>query len=327
MLISLFALFTGFVIDAVIGDPHGFPHPIVLIGKLIAALEKLLRGAFPKTKKGELWAGTVLVISVTVLCAGVPFLLLYAAGRISPWLRFALESIMCWQIIAAKSLRDESMKVYRSLKKGDREQARRDVSMIVGRDTAVLDEAGITRAAVETVAENASDGVIAPMLYLALGGAWAGFLYKGINTMDSMVAYKNEKYLYFGRAAAYLDDVANYLPSRLCALLMIAGSLFTGGSVGNAARIWRRDRRKHASPNSAQTESVCAGALGIRLAGDAVYGGVVHQKEYIGDDLRPVEYEDIRRANALMYAAAILALVLFCAVKAGIIAALGGFVC
>jgi adenosylcobinamide-phosphate synthase len=218
------------------------------------------------------------------------------------------------------------MKVYQALQMGDEEQARSAVSMIVGRDTDRLDEDGIIKAAVETVAENTADGVIAPMFYLAIGGGLLGVLYKSINTMDSMVGYKNERYLDFGRYAAKLDDIANYIPSRLAALLMIAGTglcrlmecvRMTYNSArgehreviynpGNAWRIHRRDRRKHASPNSAQTESVCAGALGIRLAGDAWYFGQKVEKPYIGDDLRRIEAEDIRRANILLYATSFL---------------------
>ena len=174
--------------------------------------------------------------------------------------------------------------------------------MIVGRDTQNLTKEGVAKAAIETVAENTSDGVIAPMLYTALGGPVLGFLYKAVNTMDSMVGYKNDRYLHFGRAAAKLDDVVNFLPARISALLMIGAAFLSGKSYNGrqAWCIWHRDSRKHASPNSAQTESVCAGALGIQLAGDASYFGKVVKKPYIGDPKRQVEYEDIRRANRLM---------------------------
>ena len=200
------------------------------------------------------------------------------------------------------------MKVYEALKKDDLEGARYAVSMIVGRDTQVLDATGVAKAAVETVAENTSDGVIAPLIYLAIGGPILGFMYKAINTMDSMVGYKNDKYMYFGRCAAKLDDVVNYIPARISALLMIAASFLPGKAYDGkgAWRIWRRDRRKHASPNSAQTEAVCAGSLGVQLAGDASYFGKIVKKPTIGDALRPVEYEDIKRANGLLYRTAIL---------------------
>ena len=189
------------------------------------------------------------------------------------------------------------------------------VARIVGRDTQNLTAAGVTRAAVETVAENASDGVIAPLLYMLLGGAPLALTYKAINTMDSMLGYKNEKYLYFGRCAAKLDDAANWLPSRLAALLWVAAAALTGNSARGAWRIWRRDRRRHASPNSAQTESACAGALGLQLAGPAYYFGEYYDKPTIGDPLREIEPRDILRANCMMYAESLLALVLGLAVR------------
>ena len=308
MICLILPLLIGFGIDCVLGDPHSLPHPVVLIGKTISALECVLRRIFPKTPRGERAAGAVLWLIVAFLAAAVPALLLCLCGRVSPWLRLAVESVMCWQILAAKSLRDESMKVYRELKKDDLEAARYAVSMIVGRDTQVLDATGVAKAAVETVAENTSDGVIAPLIYLAIGGPILGFMYKAINTMDSMVGYKNDKYMYFGRCAAKLDDVVNYIPARISALLMIAVSFLPGKAYDGkgAWRIWRRDRRKHASPNSAQTEAVCAGSLGVQLAGDASYFGKIVKKPTIGDAHRPVEYEDIKRANGLLYRTAIL---------------------
>lgn len=327
MTVSFYALLLGFLLDAVIGDPHSIPHPVIWIGKLISFCEKWYRRLLPATPRGELAGGILLVITVLLFSAGIPWILLWAAGMVHPLLLLVLESVMCWQVLAAKSLRTESMKVYHALSKGDTEAARYAVSMIVGRDTAVLDEEGITRAAVETVAENTSDGVIAPMLYCVLGGPVLGFLYKAINTMDSMVAYKNDRYLYFGRAAAILDDIANAVPARFSALLMILCSPLCGLDGKNAWKIFRRDRYKHASPNSAQTESVCAGALRIRLAGDAWYGGVLHKKETIGDDLRPIEYEDIRRANRLMYSASVLGLLLFSLCKGAVILIGGGGLC
>lgn len=327
MVTSYCALPLGFLIDLLLGDPRALPHPVVLIGRVIAAGERLLRAAAPKTPRGEYLAGAVLAALVPALSWGVTYALLALCGGISVWLRFAAETLLCWQILAARSLKTESMKVFRALTAGDLEGARRAVSMIVGRDTARLDEAGITRAAVETVAENASDGVIAPMLFCALGGAPLGMLYKAINTLDSMVGYKNERYLYFGRVAARLDDAASYIPSRLAALLMVAASPLCGFSARGAWRIWRRDRRNHASPNSAQTESACAGALGVRLAGDAWYGGVPCRKPTIGDALRAVEPRDIARTCHLMYAASMLSLAVLLACKAAVILLLGGSVC
>ena len=313
---SLFALILGACIDLIVGDPHSLPHPVVAIGKLISLLERLFRRLCPKTKGGEITAGALIWILTAAISAAVPALLLWGAHLLSPWLRLALESVMCWQILAARSLRDESMKVYTALKTGTLEQARYAVSMIVGRDTARLTEQDVARAAVETVAENTSDGVIAPLLFLALGGAPLGFFYKAVNTMDSMLGYVEPPYKNIGCIPAKLDDVFNFLPARLSAFLMLAAGALLGLDVKNGWRIFRRDRYQHASPNSAQTESVCAGLLGLRLAGDAWYHGVLHKKPYIGDEVRRIEYEDIPRTCRLMYASAALGLVLFAAIKA-----------
>lgn len=312
---SLFALILGACIDLIVGDPHSLPHPVVAIGKLISLLERLFRRLCPKTKGGEITAGALIWILTAAISAAVPALLLWGAHWLSPWLRLALESVMCWQILAARSLRDESMKVYTALKTGTLEQARYAVSMIVGRDTARLTEQDVARAAVETVAENTSDGVIAPLLFLALGGAPLGFFYKAVNTMDSMLGYVEPPYKNIGCIPAKLDDVFNFLPARLSAFLMLAAGALLGLDVKNGWRIFRRDRYQHASPNSAQTESVCAGLLDVRLAGDAWYHGVLHKKEYIGDALRQIEHEDIPRACQLMYGTTLLALLLGCAVR------------
>ena len=300
----------GLLIDVLLGDPHSLPHPVVAIGKLIAALEKALRRLFPATPAGERWAGGVLWLLTVSISGGVPFALLYACAQVSPWLRLAVESLMCWQILAARSLRDESMKVYAALKTGDLEKSRYAVSMIVGRDTQYLDEQGVTRAAVETVAENCSDGVIAPLFFLALGGAPLGFFYKAVNTMDSMLGYVEPPYKDIGFFPAKLDDVFNYLPARLSALLMLLGGGLLGMDMKEGWRIYRRDRHNHASPNSAQTESVCAGLMGLRLAGDAVYHGVLHKKPYIGDARREITPEDIPLSCKLMYATTVLMLLL-----------------
>ena len=314
---SLYALLIGFALDLIIGDPHGLPHPVVGMGRLISALERLFRRLCPKSRGGEIVAGGLIWVLAVFISAALPFAILFCAQRfVSVWLRLALESIMCWQVLATKALRDESMKVYRALKTGTLEQARHAVSMIVGRDTARLDEEGVARAAVETVAENASDGVIAPLIFLALGGAPLGFFYKAVNTMDSMLGYVEPPYKNVGFIPAKLDDAFNFIPARLSALVMLAAGAITGLDAKNGWRIFRRDRYKHASPNSAQTESVCAGLLGLRLAGDAWYHGVLHKKEYIGAALREIEPEDIPRACRLMYATAILALVILCGVKA-----------
>ena len=304
------AVLGGFVLDAVFGDPAWLPHPVVLMGKCISKLEKALRARFPKTQQGELLAGAVLAFCLPVGTFLLTSAVCLLAAKISPWLGLAVQMFWCGQALAAKGLVQESRNVYGELVKPDLPAARKAVSRIVGRDTENLTAEGVTKAAVETVAENASDGVIAPLLYMLLGGAPLALTYKAVNTMDSMVGYKNETYLYFGRAAAKLDDVANYVPSRLSALLWVAAAALTGSDAKGAWRIWRRDRRNHASPNSAQTESACAGALGVQLAGPAYYFGEYYPKPTIGDALRPIEPQDILRADRMMYAASVLALVL-----------------
>lgn len=308
LLLQTAAIFAGFLIDFFVGDPYSIPHPVVGIGKWISFFDRKLRRGNSNPK--DVGRGVLTVILVALISTGVPALVLELSWRLHPAAYFAVNAIMCWQILAARQLFREGKKVQRALEKGDTEGARAAVSMIVGRDTDVLDENGICRAAVETVAENASDGVIAPLFWTFLFGAAGGFFYKSINTMDSMLGYKNEKYLYFGRAAARTDDVVNYIPARLSAVLMIAACPLCRLDGKNARRIFRRDRYKHASPNSAQTESTVAGALGLRLAGDAVYGGVVKKKEFIGDPVREIEPYDITRAGRLMYVASALTLLL-----------------
>lgn len=316
MIYGTIALAAGFLIDLLVGDPRWLYHPICFIGKLIAFLEKGIRKIFPKTHKGELLGGGMEVLFVCILCGGIPFVILHILYQIHPFLGLLLETFWCYQLLAAKSLKTESMKVYDRLKNGTLKEARYAVSMIVGRDTQELSEEGVIKATVETVAENTSDGSIAPMFYMALGGAPLMFLYKGINTMDSMLGYKNEKYLYFGRCAAKLDDAANYLPARISGILMIAASYLLGMDGKNAAGIYFRDRKNHASPNSAQTESVMAGALNVQLAGNACYFGKLYEKPTIGDPTRPVEAEDIRRSNRLLYGTSILGAVVLVAIRA-----------
>lgn len=300
----IMAFFLGFLLDLLFGDPYFLPHPIRLIGSLIAKIEKCFLGKNKnRNEKRELRQGICMVIIVLFSTMTAATLILFLAYSMNCYLGMAVEMIMTYQILAAKCLKDDSMKVYQCLKEKTLPEARKAVSMIVGRDTDCLDEAGVAKAAIETVAENTSDGVIAPMLYTALGGPILGLLYKAVNTMDSMIGYKNDTYLYFGRSAAKLDDVVNFLPARISAYFMILAS-FIGGKCFSGKRayyIYKRDNRNHASPNSAQTESVCAGALGIQLAGDASYFGKTVKKPYIGDNVRAVEYEDIKRVNRLMY--------------------------
>ena len=313
------AVVAGFIIDLIAGDPRWLYHPVRIIGNGISLAEKLLRKIFPKTKTGERAAGVVLVLLVTGISAAVPLVVLTLLYRHVPLIGFLVETFWCYQLLATKSLKKESDAVYHELKYGTIESSRHAVSMIVGRDTQNLDAQGVTKAAVETVAENTSDGVIAPLFYMMIGGAVFGFAYKAINTMDSMVGYKNDKYQYFGTAAAKLDDVVNYIPARLSAQIMILASGIAGFDSKNARMIYKRDRYNHASPNSAHTEAVMAGALNIRLAGNAWDFGKLHEKPYIGDANREIEIEDIRRSHRILYGTAVLSLIIFGAVRVAVL--------
>lgn len=322
-MLTVAAVVVGFLLDALLGDPRRIPHPIVAMGNAIAWLEPRLRAAFPDTPSGARRAGVVLV---AVLCAGsfgATWCLIAVAGLVHPLLGFAVETWLCYQALAACELRRQSMRVVRELTREGLPAARRAVGMIVGRDTEALDERGVLKAAVETVAENTADGVVGPLVYLIVGGAPLGMLYKAVNTMDSMVGYKNERYLDFGRAAARVDDVLGFIPARLAALCMIAAAPAAGLSAKGAWRIWRRDRFNHASPNSAQTESAMAGALGVELAGSAVYFGKLVEKPTMGDATRSIEREDVRRANRLMVLASALSLVVLGGARIALVAAAG----
>lgn len=303
----LIALPAGYLLDLLLGDPHSLPHPVQFIGFLIARGEKLLRRLWPRR---EYLAGAVLTVGVTAISLLLPWGLLLLAGNWGFWPQVALETVFCYQILATKSLATESRRVYRPLVRGDLPGARKYLSWIVGRDTERLDEAHITRAVIETIAENTSDGVVAPLFYLAIGGAPLGFLYKAINTLDSMIGYKNDRYLLFGRFAAKLDDLANFLLAILSAWLMIAASALCRLDRAGARRIYRRDCKNHASPNSARTEAVAAGALQVQLAGDAYYFGRLVAKPTIGDDMRPVTPADIITAIRLLYTTSALAFLL-----------------
>ena len=313
-MLHLAAIIAGFILDLIFGDPHWLPHPICLIGNLIGFIEGNLRPKLAPNKNALLFGGALMVIIVLVISFAVPMAILLAAGMVSPWLAFALETLMCYQIFATKCLRDESMKVYDALHNNDLADARVKLSWIVGRDTQNLDEEEITKGAVETVAENTADGIIAPMFYMFLGGVPLAFLYKGINTMDSMVGYKNDKFLYFGRCAAKLDDLANLIPARITGLVMIAAAFLLGLNGPGAWKVFWRDRYNHLSPNSAMTESVTAGALNIQLGGDHFYFGKLVHKDTIGDNIRPVCPEDIKKTNNLLYMTAVLCLLLFSAI-------------
>lgn len=309
------AVFLGFLIDCVLGDPENLWHPIMGIGSMISFWKKWLRRWFPDTPRGQLWAGVLLWFLVVIPSGLIPYAMLYVAELLHPLARFALETLFCWQIFAAKSLKIAALRVYHALKAGDLPLARKYVSWIVGRDTAQLNEAQVTKAAVETVAENTSDGVIAPLCFLLIGGAPLGFAYKAVNTLDSMVGYKNEEFYYFGRFSAQMDDVWNFIPARLSGLLFVLCAKPAGLDTKGAWRCFRRDRLQHASPNSAQTEAACAGALGVQLAGNAYYFGKLYEKPTLGDDTRPIEPEDIVRTDRLMYWTSVTAVVTLCLVR------------
>ena len=319
MTISLVALVMGYILDLIFGDPYWMPHPVRFIGNLISILEKVIRRFMPKIKRGEYIGGIILTVMVVSISMVIPLVIILMAKSINTYLALTVETFMCYQILATKSLKVESMKVYDELAKNDLPSARKAVSMIVGRDTKDLTFSGVAKAAVETVAENTSDGIIAPMIFIAIGGAPMGFFYKAINTMDSMVGYKNEKYMNFGRFAAKLDDVVNYLPARISAYQMILSSFFLRYDYKNAFKIYKRDRYNHASPNSAQTESVCAGALDVQLAGNAYYFGKLYEKPTIGDNIREINYDDIKKANRLLYCTSFISIVIISVIKITII--------
>lgn len=297
----------GFILDTIIGDPYKLPHPIRWIGSFISILEKLCR-KIAKSNTMLMILGAILVFIVVFVSGGITLLVLKLAS-FNKYAYLIVSSVICYYMLAGKSLKTESMKVYKAFENNDTEGARKAVSMIVGRDTQSLTKEGIIKAAVETVAENSSDGVVAPLIYMLIFGPVGGVVYKAVNTMDSMIGYVEEKYFYIGKFAAKLDDVLNYIPARISGILVIISAFILRYDYKNAFRIFKRDRRKHASPNSAQTESAMAGALGVQLAGDATYFGVVHKKSYIGDKKREIENEDIKRANDIMYTMTIICLV------------------
>ncbi len=325
----IYAMILGFVVDLIVGDPHGLIHPVQIIGWFISkiknGMQKMIYGCsydqvkekgIPRKEKAELLCGYVLTFLIVVGTYAVVYGILFLAEKIHPLLAFFLETFFIYQILATKSLKKESMKVYYKLKEGDLAGARVEISYLVGRDTMELDESEVAKADVETIAENTADGIIAPLFYIALGGAPLGLAYKAVNTLDSMVAYRNEELIHIGHASAHLDDICNFIPARLAAVLMIIASAILHFDYKNAIKIFKRDRFNHLSPNSAQTEAVAAGALNIQLGGTHLYFGKPVEKPTIGDDIRPVEYEDIKKTNQLLYVSATLMLLVGVAISA-----------
>ena len=309
------AVAIAFVLDILFGDPIKIPHIVVAIGKLISLLEKGIRKLLPKTNGAEIFGGALMAVLVCGVSFGFGFAVLWLCGLVHPLLRLAAESFFCWQCLAMKSLKDAGIYIYDALKTGDIEKSREAVGRIVGRDVSQLDEPAIRRAAVESVAESTVDGVISPLIYMIIGGAPLAMVYKAINTMDSMVGYKNDKYMYFGRVPAHIDDVANFIPARIGGVLMVLAAFICGFDGKNSWRIFRRDRLKHKSPNSAHAESAVAGALHVRLAGNSYYFGKLVEKPYQGDDDRPIADDDIKNTIKMMYCASAVMFVICIAAR------------
>jgi len=298
-------------LDLLLGDPRWLPHPVRLIGRLIAALENPLR----RLPAPQRLTGILLTIIVIAATGGVCYAALRAAEFISPWVADVLSAVFIYTALSIRDLGKHGMDVYRALKAGELAAARAKVSRMVGRDADRLDEKGVIRAAIESVAENTVDGIIAPLFFAALFGPVGAMMYKAISTLDSMVGYKNEKYLYFGWAAARIDDAANFLPARLAAPLMAIGAGLTGNRPLQAWRICRRDWRNHASPNSGIAEAAMAGALGVQLGGPLFRQGLLMELPTLGDAGAPLERRHILKANYIMLAASLAAAAIFTAVR------------
>ena len=306
---NLLSIYTGYALDLIIGDPYSFPHPVRYIGKLISIVEKQIR-KITSSDKGLKIAGFFLWFIVVGATFGITTLVLQLF-KFNKLAYFIVNTILIYTTLATKCLKDESVKIYKVLKTGDLEKSRIQLSYIVGRDTKNLNEKEIVRATVETVAENTVDGIIAPLFYGFIGGAPLAMAYKAVNTLDSTVGYKNDKYYYLGFASAKIDDIANYIPARLGVILLPLGSLFTVFNFKDALKIGIRDRKNHKSPNCAFSEGAVAGALGIQLGGTNVYFGKEVYKPTIGDKTREIEIEDIVRTNKIMYSSSIISIIIF----------------
>lgn len=306
---NILSIYIGYVADLIVGDPYSFPHPIRFIGKLINFTQGIIRKVFKSDK--QLKFGGFILWFITV---GITYLITYSIVKLFSFnglLSVVVNGFIIYTTLATKCLKDEALKIYNVLKTGDIEKSRTQLSYIVGRDTTTLSESEIIRATVETVAENTVDGIIAPMFYAFIGGAPLAMVYKAINTLDSTVGYKNEKYKDIGFASAKIDDVANYIPARISVVLMTIGSFFLRYNYRNCFKISIRDRKNHKSPNCAFSEGAVSGALGIQLGGTNVYFGEKVYKPTIGDKLRVIDKEDIIKTNKIMYASSFVSILVF----------------
>jgi len=295
-------LVTALLLDLALGDPRWLPHPVVLIGRLINTLDLLLNRILSHKRT----AGVLLLLITAGSAGAAAWLLIRCSQQLHPLAGFLAAAAVSYTCLATRSLHRESALVADALAAGDLAEARRNLSYIVGRDTADLDESEIWRALIETVAENTSDGIVAPLFWLTVTGPVGGMVYKAVSTLDSMVGYRNERYLQFGWASARMDDLLNFIPARLTALLMILAAPLAGLSPKGALSITLRDRLKHPSPNSGHPEAAAAGALGVRLGGPASYRGIPSWKEYIGLPLRPLDGQAYAGMIALMYLTTLL---------------------
>ncbi|MDP2003244.1 MAG: adenosylcobinamide-phosphate synthase CbiB [Desulfurivibrionaceae bacterium] len=312
-----YQILIAILLDQLLGDPRWLPHPVRLIGAACVGCERITRAVLPPVA-----AGSSSVLLVLGLTGATTWGLIAGANLLHPWLGSLISILLLYTTIAARDLVRHSTEVYTALRDGDLPEARKRVGMIVGRDTGTLDEAGVTRAAVESVAESMVDGVTAPLFFALLGGPVGAMLYKAINTMDSMFGYKNAQYLQFGWAAARLDDLANFVPARLTSLMVPAASFPLRLDPKRSLLTLLRDRFAHASPNSGHTEAAVAGALGVQLGGSSSYFGTVLEKPAIGDAIHPLEPRDILRANRLMLLSSALTLLACLALRRHLIALL-----
>ena len=293
----------GFLLDLIVGDPQNPIHPIRIIGSLCKTVEKFFRSILKRYLKG---AGLLTWILVVFIVFIFNYLLLKVTYRINPSVTMILGSVMIYFCISTKALKIEGLKVVKYVIKDDIEGARKQLSYIVGRDTKNLDKESILKAVVETVAENMSDGVIAPLFYAGIGGAPLAFLYKAVNTMDSMFGYKNDKYIEFGYFPAKLDDVFNYIPARLSGYFIVVVSFILALDYKNSFKIYKRDKNNHSSPNSAHPEAAVAGALNVQLGGPNYYFGKLVEKQTIGDDREKIDINKVNNTNNILYCSAVL---------------------